>query len=116
MEQAAEITRMSNRGSTRWRKFNLWILLGITSLALPIYALLALAMLFCDAPGAWCQDSANINLIYDFGILGPFAIWLILLIGAIRKRPWVVAVWAGGALLLVMVCAIAWLLVLAALF
>lgn len=105
----------SPSGITRLRRFNFWILIGITILAVPIYALLTLTLLFCDAPGAWCQNSTNINLIYVFGVWAPFVIWLGLLVGAIRKRPWPLAFWAGGGLLLLMAGAVAWLIVLAAL-
>ena len=100
-------------GLPRLRKANFWILIGITILALPIYALLMLVLLFCDAPGAWCQADANINLIYIFGVILPFAIWFGLLVGALRKRPWRAAVWAGAFLLVLMTGAAIWLAVLA---
>ena len=115
MRETAATTGASLSSIARLRRLNVWVLIGITILALPIYALLALTLLFCDAPGAWCQNNANIKLIYLFGLLVPFAIWSGLLVGAIRKRPWPVAVWAGGGLLLVMVGAVAWLIILAAL-
>ena len=116
MEETAATKGASLSGITRLRRLNFWVLIGITVLALPIYALLALALLFCDAPGAWCQNSTNINLICIFGVWVPFATWLGLLVGAIRKRPWRIAVWAGGGFLLLMVGTVAWLIVLAAFF
>jgi len=86
----------------RLHKLNLGFLIGISALSLPIYGLLAIVLAFCDSPGAWCANPTNLRWLALFAWWIPLAIWLALLVGVIRKKPWRVAVWAGGALFTVM--------------